>query len=249
MSEETERQVALVTGGSRGIGRAVCKRLAQDGYRVIVNYLSQREAAEEVCRSIEESGGSAWAIQADVTERESVRALFEAIREREGRLDVLVNNAGRLHEALFALTPAERFQEILQANVMSVVLCSQAALRMMVSRKRGQIVNISSVSAMRAPLGLSAYAASKAAVNALTQSLAREVAAKGIRVNALAPSLVETEMTLSTKPDVLDFRIQRNPLKRMASADEVAAAVSALLREDLTYLTGQVLVLDGGGVI
>ena len=248
MSTETNNQVALVTGGSRGIGRAICERLARDGYTVVVNYLSRRDAAEEVCRTIHEGAGRAWHRQADVTKQEEVRALFETIREREGRLDVLINNAGRLHEALFALTPAARFQEILHDNVMGTVLCSQAALRLMLAQRSGRIINISSVSAMRTPAGLSAYAASKAAINALTQCLAREVAALGIRVNALAPSLVETEMTLTTNPEVLDFRIRRNPLKRMARADEVAAAVSALLREDLTYLVGQVIALDGGGV-
>jgi 3-oxoacyl-[acyl-carrier protein] reductase len=243
---QSGNKVALVTGGSRGIGRAICERLGRERYSIVVNYLSNNHAAEETCAAIRQAGGHARSMQADVSQPGAVRDLFESIRKKEGRLDVLVNNAGRVHEALFALTPAERFQEIFQTNVMSVILCSQAALRLMLNQRHGHIVNISSVSAIRAPVGLSAYAASKAAVNALTQGLAREVAARGIRVNAVAPSLVETEMT-DSNPEVRDLRIQRHPLKRMARAEEVAAAVSALLQEDLTYLIGEVVVLDGGG--
>ena len=243
----TEKPVALVTGGSRGIGRAICRRLARDGFTVVVNYFSRHDAAAETCRQIEAEGGAAYPLQADATDAAQVRALFETIRERHGRLDVLVNNAGRTHVALFALTPAERFQEIFRDNVLSAVICSQAALRMMLNQRRGCIINVSSGSAFRAPVGLSAYAASKAALNALTKGLAREVAGRGIRVNAVAPSWVETEMTGEANT-VIDQSVQRIPLKRMAQPEEVAAVVSALARDDMTYLLGQVIVLDGGGV-
>lgn len=246
-TQTTTQPVALVTGGSRGIGRAICERLARDGFSVIVNYFSRHDAAEETCRRIRDAGGTAQAMQADVTETTQVRALFDAIRQAHGRLDVLVNNAGRTHVALFALTPAERFQEIFRDNVISAVLCSQAALRLMLNQRRGCIINVSSGSAFRAPVGLSAYAASKAALNALTKGLAREVAGRGIRVNAVAPSWVETEMTGEANT-VIDSSVQRIPLKRMAQPEEVAAVVSALARDDMTYLLGQVIVLDGGGV-
>jgi 3-oxoacyl-[acyl-carrier protein] reductase len=176
-----------------------------------------------------------------------VRVLFDTIREKHGRLDVLVNNAGRTHVALFALTPPDRFQEVFVDNVMSAVLCTQSALRFMLSQRRGVIINISSGSAFSSPLGLSAYAASKAALNALTKGLAREVAGKGIRVNGIAPSWVETDMTMQGNRQI-ENSVQRIPLKRMAKPEEVAAVVSALVREDMSYLLGQTIVLDGGGV-
>jgi len=247
MNDETLKPVALVTGGSRGIGRAICERLARDGYIVVVNYCSRHAAAAETCQVICDAGGTAWPFQADVTQPEQVSALFEAIREKHGRLNVLVNNAGRTHVALFALTPPEQFQEVFVDNVMSAVRCSQAALRFMLSQRRGVIINISSGSAFSSPAGLSAYAASKAAVNALTKGLAREVAGTGIRVNGIAPSWVETDMTKQANKNI-ESAVQRIPLKRMARPEEVAALVSALVREDMTYLLGQTIALDGGGV-
>jgi 3-oxoacyl-[acyl-carrier protein] reductase len=249
MSNDNGTRVALVTGGSRGIGRAISERLAREGYSVVVNYHSRHEAAEETCAAIREAGRAAWAIQADVLKADEVRSLFDAIRERHGRLDVLVNNAGRSHEALFALTPPDRFWEILQANIMGTVLCSQAALRLMLRQRKGVIVNISSVAGVRAPVGLSAYASAKAAINALTISMAREVAGRGIRVNAVAPSWVETEMTERSNQKSIVEGLRRIPLARMARAEEVAAAVSAIVRDDMSYLVGQVIVLDGGGVV
>lgn len=249
MSNDADTRVALVTGGSRGIGRAISERLAREGYSVVINYHSRHEAAEETCARIREAGSAAWAMQADVLKRDEVRSLFDAIRERHGRLDVLVNNAGRSHEALFALTPPDRFWEILQANIMGTVLCSQAALRLMLRQRKGVIVNISSVAGVRAPVGLSAYASAKAAINALTISMAREVAGQGIRVNAVAPSWVETEMTERSNQKSIAEGLRRIPLARMARPEEVAAAVAAIVRDDMSYLVGQVIVLDGGGVV
>lgn len=249
MSNKAETPVALVTGGSRGIGRAISERLARDGYTVVVNFHSRRDAAEETCATILQAGHSAWAVQADVLKPDEVKALFDGIRQRHGRLDLLINNAGRSHEALFALTPPDRFWEILQANIMGTVLCSQAALRLMLRQHKGVIVNISSVAGVRAPVGLSAYASAKAAINALTISMAREVAGRGIRVNAIAPSWVETEMTKRSNRDAIAEGLRRIPLGRIARAEEVAAAVSAIVRDDMSYLVGQVIVLDGGGVL
>jgi len=246
MNMNDHKPVALVTGGSRGIGRAISERLAQDGYVVVVNFHSNREAAEDTCVAIRNAGGTVWAHQADVLKREDVRALFSTIEKGEGRLDVLVNNAGRAFEGLFALTPAEKFMEVVQANLMGTLLCSQAALRLMLRQRKGAIINVSST-ASRGPVGLSAYAAGKAAVNSLTGSLAREVAGKGIRVNAVAPSWTETDMLAKSNQGVLAEAARRIPLGRFARAEEVAAAVSALARDDMSYLVGQVLQLDGGG--
>ena len=238
-------KVCLVTGGSRGIGRAICLRMAQEGYRIIVNYRTRADAAEEVCQAIVAAGGTARAFAADVTDPEAVRALFVSISETEGRLDVLVNNAGQAYEGLFVLTPPEQTLARIDANLRGVVLCSHAALRLMLRQKSGVVVNISSGSAFRGPVGLSAYAASKAAMNSLTQSMAREVAARGIRVNAVAPSWVDTEMTAPMQKK-LEETLKNIPLKRMGTADEVAAAVVLVCRDDMSYYTGQVLVLNGG---
>jgi 3-oxoacyl-[acyl-carrier protein] reductase len=246
MSNEKIQETAIVTGGSRGIGRAISLRLAEDGYAVVVNYHSQHEAAEEICNIIREKGGEAFAFQADVTDAAQVSGLFSFVRRKFGRLDVLVNNAGRTHVAIFPLTPPDKFRSILEANVLSVVLCSQAALSLMLNQRKGAIVNITSSSAVRSPIGLSAYAASKAAVNALTKSFAKEVIGKGIRVNAVAPSWVETDMTALGK-EAINQQIQRLPIKRMAQPEEVAAIVSAVVRDEMSYLVGEVIVLDGGG--
>lgn len=242
-------QVALVTGGSRGIGRAICERLSADGYTVAINYVARRSAAEETCTAIENAGGRAWICQADVCKQEDVRRMFGEVRERHGGLQVLVNNAGRTHSALFALTPPEKFFEILEANLKGAVLCSQAALRLMLPRKSGAIVNVSSRSGSQPQVGLTAYSAAKAALTNLTRGLAREVASKGIRVNGVAPAWTDTEMLDTANRETLERAAQRIALGRIARAEEVAAAVAALVRPDLSYLIGQTIELDGGGTV
>jgi 3-oxoacyl-[acyl-carrier protein] reductase len=241
--------VALVTGGSRGIGRAVSLRLAQEGFQLVVNYREQQAAAEAVCAEIEAAGGAAWPLKGDVCQRDDVNAMFKAVDSRHGGLDVLVNNAGRAIDGAFAMTPVERFSAMMEANFYSTVRCCQAAVKLMVRKRRGTIINISSSSATRAPVGLSAYAASKAAVNAVTIGLAREVARYGIRVNAVAPSWTDTEMIQDATDQARAERTRRIPMGRVASAEEVAAAVAALVRPDMSYVTGQILGVDGGGII
>lgn len=240
-------RIALVTGGSRGIGRAISKRLAREGFCVVVNYCAREDAARETCETIESDGGKAWPCQADVTKKTDVQRLFAALRERHEGLDVLVNNAGQVHEALFALTPVEQFWQVMQANLTGALLCSQAALRIMLSQRRGAIVNISSTAALRAPVGLSAYAAAKAALNSLTRTLAREVVTKGIRVNAVAPSWTATEMLKDANQATIDAGLKHLPLGRLNTPEEIASAVSALVRDDMTGLVGQIIPLDGGG--
>jgi 3-oxoacyl-[acyl-carrier protein] reductase len=238
--------IAVVTGGSRGIGRAICLRLAADGYFVFVNYCSNRSAAEDACSTIIAAGGAAEAIQADVSDEQQVRELFQIIRERSGRLDVLINNAGQTLESLLTLTSSKKFNQLLNVNVIGVHLCSRAAINLMIPRRSGCIINISSTAASRIPVGLGAYAVTKAAVNALTKGFAREVAGKGIRVNAVAPSYVRTDLLDNTTFRLGADDIERMPLKRVARPEEVAAMVSAIIRDDLTYLIGQVVTLDGG---
>jgi 3-oxoacyl-[acyl-carrier protein] reductase len=247
MTETVQEKAALVTGGSRGIGRAICRRLAADGYTVVINYVVRQDAAEETLRGIESSGGRGWICQADVCNSDDVRRMFAEIRRRHGRLDALVNNAGRTHSALFALTSTAKFFEIMEANLKGAVLCSQAALRFMLPRKCGAIVNISSRSGSQPQVGLTAYSASKAALTNLTRGLAREVASRGIRVNGVAPAWTDTEMLDTANRETLDRAAKHIALGRIARADEVAAVVSALLRPDVTYLIGQTIELDGGG--
>jgi 3-oxoacyl-[acyl-carrier protein] reductase len=247
MTEANSRPIALVTGGTRGIGRAISLRLAADGYHVIANYKSRLPEAEETCRLILDAGGEATAVQADVTVKEDVQRLFNEIRSLRRPLRVLINNAGRLYEALFALTPADQFFHIMQANLMGAVLCSQAAIRLMLAEHRGSIINISSTASLRAPLGLSAYAASKAALNSLTRTMARELVSKGIRVNAVAPSWTETEMIEGANLEAVREAARRLPLGRLNTPEEIATAVSMLVRDDMTAMIGQVVPLDGGG--
>jgi len=247
MTNHVPDRVALVTGGSRGIGRAISIRLARDGFCVVVNYFSREDAARETCELIETAGGKAWPCQADVTEREDVQRLFATIREKQECLNVLVNNAGRVHEALFALTPPDQFWQVMRANLMGALLCSQAAIRMMLPQRQGVIINMSSTASLRAPVGLSAYAASKAALNSLTRTLAREVVSRGIRVNAVAPSWTETEMLKDAHQGTIRAGVQHLPLGRLNTAEEIASAVSALVRDDMTGLVGQIIPLDGGG--
>ena len=244
-----QEKVALVTGGSRGIGRAICKRLAQDGYIVVINYITREDAAQETHASIENSGGRAWTCQADVCNPDDVRRMFDEIRRRQGRLDALVNNAGRTYSALFALTPPAKFFEVIEANLKGAVLCSQAALRLMLPQKCGAIINISSRSGSQPQVGLTAYSASKAALTNLTRGMAREVASRGIRVNGVAPAWTDTDMLDTANHEKLNRAAGNIALGRIATADEVAAVVSALLRADMTYLIGQTIELDGGGSV
>lgn len=240
--------VALVTGASRGIGRAIARRLAADGYFVFINYRSNADAAAEALVEVRSAGGDGALLAGDVSDAAEVSGLFAEIENTRKRLDVLVNNAGVTHEALFALTSPTRFMDIVRQNLGSVVLCSHAAIRLMLRQRSGAIVNVSSASAFRGSAGMSAYAASKAAVNVMTASLAREVASFGIRVNAVAPSWIDTDMMTSTRREMIGDTLLQTPLRRLGTPEEVAAAVAAIIRDDMSYLIGQVLLLDGGGV-
>ena len=192
---------ALVTGGSRGIGRAVCQRLAADGYTVFVNFCSDIAAAEKTVADIEAGGGRARALQADVGDQMQVRKLFQKINAYSGRLDVLVNNAGRTYEALLTLTSAECFMDVLKMNLLSAHMCSRAAIGMMLRRRSGCIVTVSSAAALRVPVGLrDPYAAAKAAMNALTKGFAREVAGHGDSGKChCSPPIASTDMLAAAR--------------------------------------------------
>ena len=243
-------KVALVTGGSRGIGRAIVLALARRGLRVVINYRSDHAAAESLLAHLEGEGLQATLARADVSDRGEVKAMFKAIRREHRRLDVLVNCAGILHEGLFMFTPQDRFWEVLRTNLGGVEACCRAAIPSLSRRRDGRIVNLASIAALHATAGLSAYAASKAAVIALSQVLSRELASIGIRVNVVAPGLVETDMTAGMVDEGARERaLGQQPIARIGRPEEVANLVTYLALDAPDYMTGTVQRIDGGAMI
>ena len=239
-------QVALVTGGSRGIGRAVALRLAAAGAAVVVNYRENAAAAEETVGRIAAAGGRASAACFDVGDGEAVRVGVQNIVDAHGRLDILVNNAGLTADALLLRLREEEWERALRTNLTGVFHCTKAAVRAMVRARYGRIVNLTSVVAEMGNAGQVAYAAAKAGVIGFTKSLARELAARGVTVNAVAPGLVETDMTAGLDDQQKAFFTNVIPAGRIATPEEVAAAVAFLASPDAGYITGQVLRVNGG---
>jgi 3-oxoacyl-[acyl-carrier protein] reductase len=242
----TSLKVALVTGASRGIGAGIALDLARKGFTVVINYRSDEAAAQKVARQVRELGAEALVFCADVADPAQVDAMFAEIDKRFGQLDVLVCNAGVLRDTLLGASEPADFDDIFSVNISGVVNCCRQASRRMVARRRGAIVNMSSVAATRPGRGQSNYAASKGAVEAFTKALAVELAPRGIRVNAVAPGVIETDMTEEIRtlaPDELNRRIL---LKRIGSVREVAAVVGFLCSDEASYVTAQVWNVDGG---
>ena len=246
MSGELDGQVAVVTGASRGIGRATALALASAGAEVVVNYLTNEAAAEETVRSIAARGGVARAAPFDVGDGEAVRHAMQNIVDHGGRIDILVNNAGLAMDALLLRLKAEDWERALRVNLTGVFHCTRGALRAMVRAHYGRIVNLTSVVAEMGNAGQAAYAAAKAGVIGLTKSLAREVAARGITVNAVAPGFVETDMVATLSDAQKSFYTSVIPAGRMATADEIASAVVFLASPGAGYITGHVLDVNGG---
>jgi 3-oxoacyl-[acyl-carrier protein] reductase len=239
---------ALVTGGSRGIGRACCLRLAAAGSRVAVNYVSGEAAAREVVSEIEAAGGKAISCQADVSSPEQVRAMLERVQAELGPVDLLVNNAGVFDIVSHEETSLDVWQRMLDVNLTGSYLVSWAVKDGMIERGFGRIVNMSSIAALDGRPTAIAYSVSKAGVVALTQSLALAVAEHNVRVNAVAPGLIDTEILAGVDPEWLDGLIQATPMKRIGQATEIAELVLFLLSERSSFMTGQTLVASGGRV-
>ncbi len=241
-----EGKVAMVTGGSRGIGRAICLELARRGALVLVNYLQNEAAAAEVVAAIGAAGGEAAALQADVSEAEQVAALFKRVTREHGALDILVNNAGITRDNVIMLMKPADFDIVQATNLRSCWLCCKAAARMMMRKRSGSIINITSVVGIAGNGGQTNYAASKAGIIGLTKSLAKELAPRGVRVNAVAPGFVETDMTADLATEIKAAATAAIPLGRMGAPEDIAKSVAFLASADAAYMTGQTLVVDGG---
>lgn len=238
--------VALVTGASRGIGRAIALKLATDGFAVAVNYASSTERAEAVVAEIAAVGGRAIAIQADVSDPEAVTRMFGTVADELGPVAVLVNNAGITDDGLVLRMDPDQWDRVMNTNLKSVFLCTKTALRAMVRARAGRIINISSISGIAGNPGQSNYAASKAGVIGFTKSVAKEVGSRGITVNAVAPGFIETDMTEALGDTVIELASQQISLGRLGLPEEVASIVGYLAGSDASYITGQTIVVDGG---
>ena len=243
---ELKNKIALVTGASRGIGRAIALELAAQGATVAVNYQKNAAAAQEVVDEIVAAGGQAQAIQGDVGEEADANALIKAVLDAYGKLDILVNNAGTTRDGLIMMMPAEDFDTVIQTNLRSAWLMSKAASKTMMRKRTGVIINITSISGIMGNGGQSNYSASKAGLIGLTKSLARELSGRGIRVNAVAPGFVQTDLTSTLPADIASKLIENIPLQRWGTVEDVAHATAFLASDKASYITGHVLVVDGG---
>ena len=249
MSRPLENRVAVVTGGSRGIGRAIALELAQRGARVVVNYNRNEEAASEVVAAIEAAGGQAVAVQADVSDAEQAKALVNAAHDSFGQIDILVNNAGTTRDQLLMLMKEQDWDDVLRINLKSVFNCCKAVARLMVRQRHGRIINISSVSGIAGQGGQTNYAASKAGIIGFTKSLAKEVGPRSITVNVVAPGFVPTDLTADLSEEFRQQAIEATPLRRMGKPEEIAYAVAFLASDEAAFITGEVLTVDGGLVM
>lgn len=239
-------KVAIVTGAGRGIGKAVALTLAAQGAKVVVNYSRSVDAAQEVVNHIAGFGGEAIAVQADVADSTQVDRLLTETKEKFGRVDILVNNAGITRDKLILRMSEEDWDSVLATNLKGAFLCCKAVAPIFVKQRAGIIVNIGSVNGLVGAPGQSNYSASKAGLIGLTKSLAKELGGRNVRINAVAPGFIETEMTDGLKDDFKETVIKQIPLARLGSADDVAGVVLFLCSDAAAYIQGEVISIDGG---
>lgn len=239
-------RVALVTGGSRGIGRATCVALARSGTAVAVNYRSSPDAAKDTLSLVQGAGGEGMVVEADVTATSAVVSMFDQVEEALGPVAILVNNAGLRRDGLGARITDDMWDEVVATNLSAAFACSRRALRTMIGARWGRIVNVSSVAGLRGSIGQANYAAAKAGLIGLTRTFAREVGRKNITVNAVAPGLVDTELTSGLSEARRTELISEIPARRAGTAEEIAEVVAFLCSEQAAYVNGAVVVADGG---
>jgi len=249
MASETERQIVVVTGASRGIGRAVAVRFARDGAAVIVNYKGSEAAAQETAQVVTEAGGAATLVQGDVSNRDDAERLIETAIQQYGRIDVLVNNAGIMRDQLLMRMTDDDWDTVLDTNLKGAFHTTRAALRPMLRKRSGRIINISSVVGLIGNAGQGNYAAAKAGLIGFTKSIAREVASRSITVNAIAPGYIATEMTDAIPENMRGKILEQVPMGRLGTPADVAAVVAFVASSAAAYMTGAVLHVDGGMVM
>ena len=242
-------QIAIVTGASRGIGREIALSLAEAGANVVINYAGNKALAEEVAEKARESGAKALVVQADVSKSDQVESLIAATIAEFGRIDILVNNAGITKDNLIMRMKEEDWDDVINTNLKSAFLLSKGVSRIMMKQRSGRIINISSVVGILGNAGQANYVAAKSGMIGLTKTLARELATRGITVNAVAPGFIETDMTATLSEDIRAELLKQIPLARLGSPKDVANVVKFLASESAGYLTGQVLHVDGGMVM
>ena len=242
-------KIAFVTGASRGIGRATALRLASDGAKVALNFASNISKAQEVKSEIEAAGSEAILLQGDVSKFDVVTELINKTVETWGRLDILVNNAGIARDNLLLKMSEDDFDKVIATNLKGVFNCTKAVTKIMMKQRYGRIVNMSSVVALRGNVSQANYAAAKAGIIGLTKSAARELASRGVTVNAVAPGFIDTDMTAALSEKVKEVMLKEIPAGRMGTPDDVANAVAFLVSDQAAYITGQVLSVNGGLVM
>lgn len=242
-------KTVLVTGASRGIGRSIALQCAKEGMDVIINYSGSLSSAQQVCQECQQLGSKAMIIQCNVSDSDAVKAMIDTIIKEYGRLDALVNNAGISKDSLLIRTQVEDFEKIFEINAKGCFNCMRHAAYLMMKQKSGRIVNMASVIGLIGNVGQISYSASKGAVISMTKTAARELASRGICVNAVAPGYIETEMTSSLNEEIRSKILSMIPMQSLGQVEDVANLVSFLLSENSRYITGQVIQVDGGMVM
>ncbi|XP_076936051.1 3-oxoacyl-[acyl-carrier-protein] reductase 4-like [Bidens hawaiensis] len=249
-TESVEAPVVIVTGASRGIGKAIAIAFGKAGCKVLVNYVKSSKEAEEVCKEIEGVGGQALAFRGDVSNETDVASMIKTAVDAWGTVDVLVNNAGIIRDTLLMKMKTSQWKEVIDLNLTGVFLCTQAAAKIMMKQRKGRIINIASIVGLVGNVGQGNYSAAKAGVIGFTKSAAREYSARGINVNAIAPGFIISELTVNLSEDIKKAYIEKIPLGRYGQPEEVAGLVEFLaLNSAAGYMTGQVLTIDGGMVM